>query len=48
MRHLKMHDNFLTGAYPVIVKAGDILWTAAGVTIVGYLIARLPVRKIPR
>jgi len=43
-----MPGNFLTGAYPVIVKAGDILWTAAGVSLVGYLIARLPVRKLPR
>ena len=45
---VKMPGNFLTGAYPVIVKAGDILWTAAGVSLVGYLIARLPVRKLPR
>ena len=45
---IKMPGNFLSGAYPVIVKAGDILWTAAGVTIVGYLIACLPVRKLPR
>lgn len=45
---VKMPGNFLTGAYPVIVKAGDILWTAAGVSLVGYIIARLPVRKLPR
>ena len=35
-------DNFIINAYPVILKWADILWTAVGVALVGYLIALLP------
>jgi len=37
--------NYLIDAYPVRVSWTDILFTAAGVSLIGYLIALLPVRK---
>ena len=30
-------------AYPVVIKGGDVLLTALGVGIVGYIVALLPV-----
>ena len=39
---IRMPGNYIINAYPVILKASDILWTAAGVAVVGYLIALLP------
>lgn len=42
---IKMPGNFLVSAYPVILQAGDILLTILGVALIGYLIARLPVRR---
>ena len=39
---IRMPGNYIINAYPVILKASDILWTAAGVALVGYLIALLP------
>ena len=42
---IKMPGNFLVNAYPVIIRWGDILLTAAGVAVIGYLIALLPVRR---
>ena len=39
---IRMPGNYIINAYPVILKAGDILWTVAGVAGVGYLIALLP------
>ena len=42
---IKMPGNFLVNAYPVIVKWNDILLTIAGVAIVGYLIAMIPVKR---
>ena len=42
---IKMPGNFLVSAYPVILKASDILLTVAGVALIGYLIALLPVRR---
>ncbi|MBR1870141.1 MAG: FtsX-like permease family protein [Bacteroidales bacterium] len=41
---VKMPGNFLVSAYPVIVRASDILLTAAGVGITGWLIAFLSVK----
>ena len=38
-----MPGQFLVQAYPIILSPWDILLTAAGVTIIGYLIALLPV-----
>jgi ABC-type lipoprotein release transport system permease subunit len=39
---IRMPGNYIINAYPVILKASDILLTAAGVALVGYLIALLP------
>lgn len=39
---IKMPGNYLISAYPVLLKATDILWTVLGVAGVGYLIALLP------
>lgn len=41
-----MPGNFLVPAYPVVLKASDILWTVAGVAGIGFLMARLPSRKL--
>ena len=41
-----MPGNFLVSAYPVVLKATDILWTVAGVAGIGYLMAYLPSRKL--
>lgn len=41
-----MPGNFVVDAYPVSLKITDILWIAAGVTVIGYLMALLPSRKI--
>ncbi|MBQ8061080.1 MAG: ABC transporter permease [Bacteroidales bacterium] len=42
---IKMPGNFLVSAYPVILQWSDILLTVIGVALIGYLIARLPVRR---
>ena len=42
---IKMPGNFLVSAYPVIVQWSDILLTIAGVALIGYLIALLPVKQ---
>jgi ABC-type transport system, involved in lipoprotein release, permease component len=39
---IRMPGSYIISAYPVILKASDIIWTAVGVAIVGYLIALLP------
>ena len=41
-----MPGNFAVSAYPVALKATDILWTVVGVAGVGYLMALLPSRKV--
>ena len=41
---IKMPGHFVVQAYPVILSWSDILLTAAGVAVIGYLIALLPVR----
>ena len=43
---VRMPGNYVVSAYPVVLKASDILWTVAGVAGVGYLIALIPSRKI--
>ena len=40
---IKMPGHFVVQAYPIIVSWSDILLTAAGVAVIGYLIALLPV-----
>ena len=42
---IKMPGQFLVQAYPIIISWSDILFTAAGVAVIGYLIALLPVRS---
>lgn len=42
---IKMPDSFLVNAYPVILQWQDVLATIAGVALIGYLIALLPVRR---
>ena len=39
---IQMPGNYIISSYPVILKASDIIWTAVGVALVGYLIALLP------
>ena len=39
---IKMPGNYLISAYPVVLKATDVLWTVLGVAGIGYLIALLP------
>ena len=39
---IRMPGNYIINAYPVILKASDIVWTVIGVAGVGYLIALLP------
>ena len=39
---IRMPGSYIISAYPVILKASDILWTVVGVALVGYLIALLP------
>ena len=39
---VKMPGNFLVNAYPVEVRLSDVLIVAAGVGLIGYLIALLP------
>ena len=40
---IKMPGNFVVQAYPVILSVWDILITTAGVAVIGYLTALLPV-----
>ena len=40
---IKMPGHFMVQAYPIILSWTDILLTAAGVAVIGYLIALLPV-----
>ena len=42
---IKMPGNFLVSSYPVILQWNDILASAIGVAVIGYLIALIPVRK---
>ena len=39
---IKMPGHFVVQAYPIILSWSDILLTAAGVAIIGYLIALIP------
>ena len=40
---IKMPGNFIVSAYPVIISWTDILLTVIAVTLIGYIIALLPV-----
>ena len=43
---IRMPAGFMVSSYPVILKAGDILITAAGVAAIGYLIALIPAQGL--
>ena len=43
---IPMPGNFVVQAYPVSLKISELLWIASGVTVIGYLMALLPSRKI--
>ena len=43
-----MPGNYAVSSYPVIIKATDVLLTAAGVAAIGYLVALLPVASYYR
>lgn len=43
---VKMPGSFLVSAYPVALKWGDVLFSAAAVAIIGLLVALAPARKI--
>ncbi len=45
---IKMPGNFVVQAYPIILSWQDILITAAGVAIIGYIIALIPVIRQQR
>lgn len=38
-----MPGNYMISSYPVVIKGGDLLLTALGVGLVGYIVALLPV-----
>ena len=41
-----MPGNFMVSAYPVVLKASDILWTVLGVGTIGFVMAYIPSRKL--
>ena len=41
-----MPGNFLVENYPVVLKAMDLVWIAAGVALVGWIMALIPSRKL--
>lgn len=45
---IKMPGSFIVQAYPIVLSWTDVLITVAGVAIVGYLIALLPVASFYR
>jgi len=45
---IKMPGHFVVQAYPVILSWTDILLTIAGVAVIGYIIALLPVASFYR
>ena len=45
---IKMPGHFVVQAYPIILSWSDILITAAGVALIGYLIALIPTASLRR
>ena len=39
---VKMPGSFIVDAYPVVLQWGDVLLTAAGVALIGLLVALAP------
>lgn len=42
---IRMAGNYIVSAYPVVLKISDLVLSAAGVALIGYLIACIPARK---
>ena len=42
---IKMPGGFIMSAYPVIIKASDVILTAISVAVVGYIVALIPAKK---
>ena len=42
---VRMPGNYLVSAYPVVLKLTDVLLTAAGVALIGLLVALIPAAK---
>jgi ABC-type lipoprotein release transport system permease subunit len=40
---IKMPGHFIAQAYPIILSWSDILMTVAGVAVIGYIVALIPV-----
>lgn len=45
---IKMPGNFIVEAYPIILQWTDLLITVAGVAVIGYIIAIIPVVRLQR
>ena len=45
---IPMPGNFAITAYPVVLKLSDVLWTVAGVSSIGLLMAIIPSARLPR
>jgi ABC-type antimicrobial peptide transport system permease subunit len=45
---IKMPGHFTVQAYPIIISFSDILFTVAGVAVIGYIIALLPTASLSR
>ena len=43
---IKMPGNYAFSAYPVVLEFADILWTCLGVTLIGFLIALTPSKRL--
>ena len=43
---IPMPGNFVVSAYPVVLKASDLLWTVLGVALTGFVMAYIPSRKV--
>ncbi len=43
---IKMPGNFVVSAYPVVLQVSDIVLTALGTAVIGYLIALFPSRRL--
>ena len=45
---IKMPGHFIAQAYPIILSWSDILMTVAGVAVIGYIVALIPVISRPQ
>ena len=45
---VKMPGNYLASAYPVVLKWTDVLFTAAGVALIGALVSTISIKEIKK